>query len=142
MKQIFKKYREQILYLVFGVATTGVNIIVTYVLSLLTGQDSGNAAINATAWFFAVLFAYITNKLFVFESKSWEWKKALREGLSFFGSRVFTGIFDVFLPGILIRIGLAQTLFGVKGFLAKIIASVLVIVLNYILSKLFVFRKK
>lgn len=148
IKKMFSKYREIIMYGIFGVATTGVNWIF-YVLSLkvfgLAGLEATDTIIticNGIAWFFAVTFAFFTSKLFVFESKGWEAKKVLTEGLKFYGSRVVSGIFEIGLPTVLINLGLNQTVFGIDGAIAKLITSFVVIVMNYVLSKLFVFRKK
>lgn len=140
IKELFKKYKEIIMYLIFGVTTTLVNwVVYTPMVNLLSVNET---AANAVAWFVAVLYAYITNKLFVFESKSWKASVLLREIISFFGARVASGVFEIFLPGLLIKLGLGHSFFGIKGGVAKIVVSVLVIVLNYIFSKLFVFRKK
>lgn len=140
MKELLKKYKEAILYLVFGVATTAVNLGVYYVATAFLAIPE--SASNVIAWFGSVIFAFITNKLFVFESKSWAWKTALKETVSFFGSRILSLVIDVALFELLIRIGLNQTLFGSPGFLAKIIVNVVVIIVNYVLSKLIVFRKQ
>ena len=128
------------MYLIFGVSTTLVNWVVYTPLVNLAGVNTTLA--NGIAWFVAVLYAYVTNKLFVFESKSWKASVLVREILSFFGARVASGVFEIFLPEILMKLGLNQTFFGIEGGIAKIVVSVLVIVLNYIFSKLFVFRKK
>lgn len=138
--ELFKKYKEIIMYLIFGVSTTLVNWVVYTPLVNLAGVNTTLA--NGIAWFVAVLYAYVTNKLFVFESKSWKASVLVREILSFFGARVASGVFEIFLPEILMKLGLNQTFFGIEGGIAKIVVSVLVIVLNYIFSKLFVFRKK
>ena len=97
---------------------------------------------NVIAWIAAVIFAFITNKLWVFESKSWVPKVAAREFVSFVVSRLATGVIEWFGPLLLFKIGLDQDLFGVKGFVAKIVCSVLVVILNYVFSKLLVFTKK
>ena len=138
--ELLKKYKEIIMYLFFGVTTTLVNwVVYTPLVNVL---DVNATVANGAAWFVAVVYAYITNKLFVFESKSWKASFLVREILSFFGARVASGIFEIFLPEILMKLGLNQTFFGIEGGIAKIVVSVLVIVLNYIFSKLFVFRKK
>ncbi len=145
IKELFSKYRSVIMYLIFGVATTLVNWIVYVPCTKLFGSNPSEFELtvcNAAAWVAAVAFAYITNKLFVFESKCTERRFLLQEAAKFVGSRVFSGIFEIFLPGILMTVGLSQTIFGVEGALAKAITSVVVIVMNYVLSKLIVFRKK
>lgn len=145
MKKLIKKYRHLILYLVFGVATTLVNWMVYVPCIRLCGSDPSKLEVtlcNAVAWVAAVTFAYITNKLFVFESKCRELRFLLTEAAKFFGARLFSGLFEIFLPGLLIAVGLSQTVLGVEGAVAKALTSVVVIVMNYALSKLIVFRKK
>ena len=140
INKLFQKYKEIIMYLIFGVSTTLVNWIVYTLLVKLADADVTVA--NGIAWFAAVTFAYITNKLFVFESRSWAASILVKEIIAFFGARVASGVLEIFLPALLMKIGLDQAIFGIEGFAAKLVVSVLVIVLNYIFSKLFVFRKK
>ena len=140
IKRLFQKYREIIMYLIFGVSTTLVNWIVYTLLVSIANTDVTLA--NGIAWFAAVIFAYITNKLYVFESKSWKVTVLAHEIISFFGARIASGVFEIFLPALLMKIGLDQAIFGIEGFAAKLVVSVLVIVLNYIFSKLFVFKNK
>lgn len=140
LKELFVKYKEIIMYLIFGVSTTLVNWVIY--APLVNFLNVNTTVANGIAWFAAVLYAYITNKLFVFESKSWQTFVIVKEILSFFGARVASGVFEIFLPEILINLGLNQTFFNIEGGVSKIVVSVLVIVLNYVFSKLFVFRKK
>lgn len=148
IKELFIKYKEIIMYLIFGVATTGVNwvvysLLMKAVLVHAPGSDDVKMTVsNVIAWIAAVIFAFITNKLWVFESKSWVPKVAAREFVSFVVSRLATGVIEWFGPLLLFKIGLDQDLFGVKGFVAKIVCSVLVVILNYVFSKLLVFTKK
>ncbi len=136
---IFKKHKEIIMYLIFGVATTVVSLV-SYALFIKL-LPLGITVASAFSWVIAVTFAFITNKLFVFESRSHEVKTVLREALSFFAARIVSGVVEIFLPELLFIIGLDFSLFGVKGFVAKIIVNVIVIIMNYIFSKLFVFKK-
>ena len=137
IKLLYMKNKEVVMYLIFGVLTTFVNwIVYTLTVNLFTMTVS-----NILAWFAAVIFAFFTNKLFVFESMSWNPSKVITEIISFFGSRLVSGIVEIIGPTILFSLGVNQTLFGVKGFLAKIIISVAVIIMNYVFSKLIVFRK-
>ena len=138
--KLFRKYREQIMYLIFGVATTAVNWVVYVAMQKVFRAEM--TLCNAVAWVIAVAFAYVTNKLFVFESKSWKPLVVVREALAFVGARVLTGLFETFIPTLLFKIGLNQAVFGIEGFAAKAVTSIVVIVLNYVFSKLFVFRKK
>lgn len=148
IKELFIKYKEIIMYLIFGVATTGVNwvvysLLMKAVLVHAPGSDDVKMTVsNVIAWIAAVIFAFITNKLWVFESKSWVPKVAAREFVSFVVSRLATGVIEWFGPLLLFKIGLDQDLFGVKGFVAKIVCSVLVVILNYVFSKLLGIHQK
>ena len=140
IKELLLKYKEVIMYLIFGVATTLVNWIV---YSLLMKTSVVNMTVsNTIAWFTAVVFAYITNKLFVFESRSWNLAEVWKEVVKFFGAGIATGVIEIGGLPLLYYIGVKQSLFGVEGFLAKILVSVIVVVLNYVFSKIFVFSKK
>lgn len=134
MKKLFEKYRQVGLYLFFGVTTTAVNWLIYTPLQGILGMT----AANALAWLGAVLYAFVTNKLFVFESRGGAW---VQEGLKFFGARMFSGLLEIFLPTALFGLGLNMPLLTVEGGVAKALVSVLIIVLNYVTSKLFVFRK-
>ena len=138
IKAIFQKYREQIMYLIFGGLTTIINWLV-YVLLVTVGQDI--VVTNVIAWLVDVLFAYVTNRAFVFQCKATDQKEVFKEFVRFFGSRVATGIVEIVGFPVLYRIGLNQELLGIDGFLAKITVSVAVIILNYVCSKVIVFRK-
>ncbi len=140
IKNLFMKYKQMILYLLFGVTTTAVNWCIYAPLHELLHVNMTLS--NAAAWFGAVLYAFITNKLFVFESKSMAGKVLLQEGVKFFGSRAVSGVVEILLPTGLYAIGLKQALFGLEGGVAKALVSALIIVLNYIFSKFLVFRRK
>lgn len=130
LKDLFSKYKEILLYLIFGVLTTVVNIVVYYLFSdILKVQYLVS---NCVAWFLSVLFAYITNRKYVFESTD---DSMLVECAKFFGARLSTGIIDMILMAILVPIFIKFNL------IIKILVNVLVVVLNYIFSKLFVFKK-
>ncbi len=128
------------MYLLFGVFVTLANWI-TYAF-FVTVTNFGVTVSNAIAWFVAVASAFVTNKLFVFESKSTDIKTVLKEIVTFLSSRIATGIFEILAPAWLISIGLNQSLYGIDGFFAKLIVSIIVVIVNYILSKLIVFRNK
>ncbi len=137
--------KEILRYLIFGVLTTLVNYIATILLSrfVFTSQESGQFTLcNALAWAVSVLFAFFTNKLFVFESKSFAPAVFAKEFISFTAARAVSGIIEIFMPEILMRAGLDRTLFGVRGMLAKLAVSIFVIIFNYVFSKLVSFRKK
>ena len=114
IKELFIKYKEIIMYLIFGVATTGVNwvvysLLMKAVLVHAPGSDDVKMTVsNVIAWIAAVIFAFITNKLWVFESKSWVPKVAAREFVSFVVSRLATGVIEWFGPLLLFKIGLDQ----------------------------------
>lgn len=138
LKNMLKKYREQIVYLLFGGLTTVINWLV-YTGLVLVGQ--GIAFANTLAWIVAVLFAYFTNRSLVFQSRNVEKKAVIKEFFIFIGSRVATGMVELIGFPLLYYMGMKQTIFGIDGFVAKVIISVIVIILNYIMSKLVVFRK-
>ena len=131
----YNKYKEALLYLFFGVCTTLVNLVTKWIL-LLTVIDSSNAiqlqAAIIISWIVSVLFAYVTIRKYVFESKS---KSIFKEISSFFGSRVLTLILEMVIMYIFV------TALNFNVYLFTIISQVLVIVLNYVFSKLFVFKK-
>ena len=130
----YNKYKEALLYLFFGVCTTLVNLVTKWIL-LLTVIDSSNAIQLQVAiiisWIVSVLFAYVTNRKYVFESKS---KSIFKEISSFFGSRVLTLILEMVIMYIFV------TALNFNVYLFTIISQVLVIVLNYVFSKLFVLK--
>lgn len=127
------------MYLAFGVIVTLVNWVVYAVLVAII--NIGITASNAVAWIAAVVTAFITNKLFVFQSKNTDKISVIKEAAAFLLSRVSTGVFEVVAPSILFAVGLDGMLFGIDGFYAKLIVSIIVVILNYILSKKFVFKK-
>lgn len=136
---MYKKNKELINYIIFGVLTTAVNwVIYTFVANII-GIDINVA--NIIAWLGAVLFAYFTNKHFVFESKNWHMSLVIKELSLFFGSRMVSGVVEIGGFSLLVLIGIDQTMFGIKGFVTKAFISIFVIVLNYIFSKLLVFKK-
>lgn len=146
LKKLFIKYKEIILYLFFGVCTTAVSWISYYLFNnfvfshIIENQELSITVSNAAAWVLAVAFAFITNKLFVFESKAKD-ITILKEIVTFVASRMISGVIEIFLPTGLIYMGLKIPLFGDIGLIPKLIVSVIVIILNYVLSKLLVFRK-
>ena len=130
---IYKKYKEQINYLIFGGLTTLINIVVYYLA--YNQMHISNVNSNIIAWILSVLFAYITNKLWVFENRNNELKNLLFEVCTFFGCRLATGFMDLAIMYVTVDI------LGWYSLLMKVIANILVIVLNYIASKLVIFKK-
>lgn len=137
---LLKKHKEIIMYLIFGVATTVVSLV-SYAL-FVELFSLGITASSALSWVLAVTFAFVTNKLFVFESRSREKKTVFRELVSFFAARGISGIVEVFLPELLFKVGLNASVFGVEGFVAKVVVNIIVIIMNYVLSRFFVFKNK
>ena len=127
---LYKKYKEIINYLIFGGLTTLISII-TYALFAKVFHI-GYLISNVLSWVLAVLFAYITNKIFVFESKS---KKNIKEITSFFFFRVVSLIMEMIILYVFVD------MLHIDDLVTKIIAQVIVIVSNYVFSKVFVFKK-
>ena len=125
---------EMILYIVFGVCTTLINIV-TFQIANGPMRWSWQAA-NILAWIFAVLFAFITNKLFVFKSKSFAAAVLWKEFVEFIGARLLSLGVDYLCMWLLIDVG------HWNGLLSKIVDNVIVIIINYALSKLIIFKKK
>ena len=134
MMDLFRKYRSLILYAVFGALTTLVNMASYWLCFNVLGIP--NVPSTAIAWVLAVCFAFITNKLWVFDSPSFDMKIMAHEVPSFFGARLATGLLDVLV------MYLAVDVMKWNSTLWKLISNVIVIVLNYIASKLVIFRKK
>lgn len=135
--------KEVFSYLFFGVLTTVVNLIVFKLF-----KDRMDVLLaNVVAWVAAVIFAFVTNKFFVFESKSWKPNILVKEIVSFSGARLLTlGIEEL---GLLVMINLLhlEKILTIPSLLSgemviKLIISVIVVVLNYIFSKLIIFKKK
>lgn len=139
--QLWKRYREQITYLIFGVVTTAVNFVVYFTLTHF-GMGTGTA--NIIAWAVSVLAAYVTNRLWVFESDS-AGKAAVREFVSFVGCRVGTGVMDAAIMVAAVDwLGpkfIAPVNMRLWESIVKILSNVLVVVLNYVFSKIMIFKK-
>lgn len=121
--------RELVLYVVFGAFTFLVNIVTYFLFESVMGINY--LVSNVLAWFFSVLFAYITNRRWVFESKS---PDILKEMSLFFGGRIFSGVVDTVLMYLFIDVLVLGNTFS------KIVVQIIVIVLNYVFSKLIVFK--
>ena len=134
MKELIKKYKFLILYGIFGVLTTVINIAVYGIFYSVLGVS--NVISNIIAWVISVLFAFITNKLWVFESKSFDFKVFMKELGSFTVCRVATGVLDL---GIMF---VSVDLLKGPAMILKVASNIIVIILNYVMSKLFVFKKK
>lgn len=121
--------RELFLYVVFGAMTFFVNLISYFFFESVLGVNY--LISNVIAWFLSVLFAYITNRKWVFESRS---PDILKEMSLFFGGRIFSGVVDTALMYLFIDVMVLDNAFS------KIVVQIIVIVLNYIFSKLIVFK--
>ena len=140
IKQLYEKHKEIIVYIIFGGLTTVVNWL-TYGWLVKYVHININIS-NVVAWIVAVLFAYFTNKIWVFNSKKWDALSLLKEFSLFIGARLISGIFEIISLPVLIFIGFNQQILGIDGFFAKVIISIFVVLLNYITSKLFIFKQK
>ncbi len=129
--KIYKKYKGIINYLFFGVCTTLVNIVTYYIFShILKASVIGSTII---AWILAVLFAYVTNRKWVFNSNAKVIKEVINELIAFFACRLLTGFLDIILMWIFVE----KLLFN--DILIKILSNLIVIILNYIFSKVLIF---
>lgn len=133
IRALVEKHWDIVTYLIFGVLTTVVNYLVYLPIYNLLGASA--AVSNAIAWVAAVAFAFLTNKPFVFKSHDWSAKTVLPELSKFVGCRVASGVLETLI------LLLAVDILGWNGNIWKIITSVLVVILNYVASKLLVFRK-
>ena len=141
--------RETVLYIIFGVATTAVNYVVFYLLYNVLWSQSRSLAANAAAFVAAVIFAFVVNKLFVFESKSWNMDTLKREIPSFLAARI--GSFGIeeaglFLAEKVLKLGgiIAITVAGVALdwiTIVKLALAFVVVALNYVFCKLIIFKK-
>lgn len=123
--------REVFFYLVFGVLTTVVNIVAFAILSRVLSV--GTVASNIIAWFLSVLFAYVTNRKWVFDTRG---NSVLREATTFFTGRIGTGVLDTAMMFATVD------LLGWNDLVMKVAVNVIVVILNYVISKFLVFRRK
>ena len=134
IKELYLKYKEIINYLFFGGCATVVNFISFIIPYQIFKIDE--IISNIIAWVISVLFAYTTNKLFVFESKKETFKESFKEMITFILGRVFTGaVCDVGTFALMIRV------LHINEIISKITTQVMVVILNYLISKLIIFKK-
>lgn len=133
IKKLYARHKDVLLYLIFGVLTTGVNYIVYYPLYNIAGISATCSTI--IAWFCAVIFAFLTNKPIVFSSTDWRIQTVLSELWKFFAGRVASGATETLIMYLAVEV--AQ----LDGNIVKLVASILVVIMNYFASKLFVFNK-
>ncbi|GAA3663815.1 GtrA family protein [Asaccharospora irregularis] len=129
---LYKKYKEILLYLFFGVLTTIVSLSTYYFFSEIL--EIHYLISNVFSWIFAVLFAYITNRLWVFKSKNNDIKSILKEMFAFINCRLLSGAIDMVVMFLLVDILIVNSMY------AKLITQIIVVILNYIFSKLIVFK--
>ena len=129
----YKKYKEVLLYLFFGGLTTVISIG-SYALFDI-GMHIDPMIANIFSWILAVLFAYITNRIWVFDSNAEDMNGILREMVSFFGGRVAT----LLMEEVILYVGIK--LLSMNSIGVKVVAQILVLIGNYLISKLFVFKK-
>ncbi len=133
LKSLFVKYYDIIAYLFFGVCTTVINIAAYALCAKIFHFNT--IASTTIAWIISVAFAYITNRIWVFKSKNTTKKEIIREIVSFVAARLATGLLDIAIMYICVD------LWHWPDILMKIISNAIVIILNYIASKLFIFAK-
>ena len=133
MKKLLEKYKSIIRYAFFGVMTTIVNVAVYSLFYEVL--YIGNILSTVVSWGLAVAFAFVTNKLFVFESRSWKAKTALKEVTNFILCRVGTGLVEVIMMYVFVDI------LSYNGTIMKLLTNIIVIILNYVASKLIIFQR-
>ncbi|MBO5064682.1 MAG: GtrA family protein [Clostridia bacterium] len=148
IKEIVIKYKEFVLYAVFGVVTTLANFFAFLLSDFILGPDYYLIS-NAIAWIVGVVVAFVTNKLWVFNSKSWKLRVFLKEFSEFVGARLFSfGVEEAGMWLFVDVIGFDEKSLNIFGFvitgvwIVKILLSVIVVILNYFFSKFIIFKKK
>lgn len=136
----YREHQEGMRYLVFGALTTLVNILVYIIFAkvVLKGIEIEEIRVNISeiiAFISGVIFAYITNKLYVFKSKTNNFKELIREISSFTGCRIITEIISILMMNMAIW-------FSINDVIMKVVSNIIVIILNFIFSKIIIFRKR
>lgn len=134
IRSLVVKYWDILTYLVFGVLTTVVNYMVYLPAYNLLGLSASVS--NVLSWVVAVAFAYLTNKPFVFKSHDWSKETVIPELTKFVSCRIASGAMETVI------LFLTVDLLGWNGNIWKLLTQVLVVILNYVFSKLIVFKKK
>lgn len=129
----YNKYKEGLLYLFFGGCTTLINILTFFICRQI---ELSIVVSNIIAWVVAVIFAFITNKLIVFDSKNMDKKVVMKETISFFIARIITLGIDMGIIHLMIDV------MKIHEMISKVVANIVVIIVNYIFSKLFIFKKE
>lgn len=134
IKVLWNKYKEIINYLIFGVLTTLVNYISYLILAKACNVDYMVSTVIAQI--ISILFAYVTNKLFVFQTKGLSKKEFFKEMFSFFGFRILSLFLDMGFMYIFVDV------LHLNDVIMKLVSNVLIVIANYIFSKVFIFKKK
>lgn len=134
IKELFNKYKEVINYLIFGVLTTLVNYVSYLILAKVFNVNY--LASTIMSQIISIIFAYVTNKLFVFASKTTTTKELIKEMVSFFGFRGISLLLDMAFMYIFVD------LLKLDDVIMKLVSNVLIVITNYVFSKLFVFKKE
>jgi len=134
IKELFNQYKEIINYLIFGVLTTLVNYITYLILAKLLNIDYMVSTV--VSQIISIIFAYVTNKLFVFKTKDLSTKQLLQEMVSFFGFRIISLLLDMGFMYLFVDI------LHLNDTIMKLVSNVLIVIANYVFSKLFIFKKK
>ncbi len=132
IKELIKKYKELILYLIVGALTTGVSFLVQWIFKDIIPISAGIATL--IAWFCSVLFAFFANKIIVFESK--EKNGFFKELLLFYASRLLTGGLEIGAMYLFVDV------LELSYWAVKVASNIVIIILNYVLSKFIVFKRK
>ena len=135
----YREHKEGMRYLIFGALSTLVNILVYAVFAklILNNLSDDTLRVNISeiiAFIAALIFAYITNKLYVFNSKTEGIKNLIKEIGSFVGCRIFTEIISILMMNMAVW-------FSINDVLMKVVSNIVVIILNFVFSKLIIFRK-
>ncbi len=159
-KGLFTKYKELVMYFIFGVGTTIISFATYYLfrwifpdaqsvpswlswifgITEVFGAESNTALPVILSWIFSVTFAFVTNRVYVFNSEAKGFGGVLFESVKFYASRIFTLLVDLVIMFLLVDLTGIEN--GLYEFCAKVFSNVVVLVLNFVLSKLLVFRKK
>ena len=134
----YRKHQEGMRYLVFGILSTIVNIVVYTIFSVVFLKDMANETLKVNiseiaAFIAAVAFAYITNKFYVFNSKTNGFKELAKEIASFIGCRIATEIISILMMN-------AAVWFNINDIIMKIVSNIVVIILNFVFSKILIFK--
>ena len=132
--ELFRKYQDVISYLFFGGLSTVVNIVSYAFFSHALGMPTVPA--SAASWFVTVIFVYVTNRVWVFHSQAEGAAEIAREFIYFMVCRLATGVLDVAI------MWLSVDILGLNDIVMKVVSNVIVIVLNYVASKLIIFKQK